>query len=125
MSAGRLAAKLLVPVRDIVEAQPVKQKDGEDDFGRPPTGGSGWEEVSGRGPFPVFPYQESAGEQLRGGKDTSKKTWRLWALLGAEGLSPAVQTDNLRVSGIGVVNVTGDVKYQTEKLVRLDAVKVG
>lgn len=125
MSAGRLASKLLVEPREIVNAQPVRQKAGSGDFGRPPAGGVGWEPVAGRDPFSVFPQQEDAAEQTRAGKDTSQKTWRLWALPLSDGSSPATQKDHLDVAGIGVVNITGDIKYQTERLVRIDAEKVG
>ncbi len=125
MSAGRLAAKLLLSPRDMATATPVRPKSGSGRWGAPPAGGAGFEPEPGAQAFHVFPYQESAGEQLRGGKDTGTTTYRLWCLLGANGEAPASRDDYLEVEGEGVVNVTGAIKRPTEGLCRLDAVRVG
>lgn len=125
MSAGKLAGKLLVSPRDVVVANPVRPKSGDGRWGAPPEGGAGFEPIPDRASFFVFPYQESAGEQVRGGKDTGTTTYRLWCLMGSDGSTPADRADHLEVEGEGVVNVTGAIKRPTEALCRLDAVKVG
>ncbi len=106
-------------------ATPVRPKSGSGRWGAPPAGGAGFEPEPGSAPFYVFAHQESAGEQIRGGKDTGTTTYRLWCLMGSDGAPPASRDDYLEVEGEGVVNVTGAIKRQTEGLCRLDAVKVG
>lgn len=147
MSAGQLAKKLLLKPKDLTTARAIRPKDGSG-VGSPGGGGtggdfgdftvapevisgsnataeSGWEDVPGREPFPLFFHEESAAEQLVSAKDTAATTYVGWSLLDANGEPPVSEDEHLEVSGEGRVNVTGVVRRPTENLARIDAKKVG
>ncbi len=149
MSAGKLAAKLLLSPKDITTARPVRwvseagsggaapQPGGFGDFGEDPTGpppapgsgptegGGGYQYIPGRDPFPIFAHQEDAAEQVRAGRADAATTYRCWSLLTADGGEPVDEDEDLEVAGEGILNVLGVVRRPTEGLCRIDCRRVG
>ncbi len=103
----------------IVNATPVEWTETGGGFGEAAMGE--WRPAAGRAPFPCFPYQENAAQQVRAGRETAASTYRVFCPL-RDGAPPTNFREHLQIPGAGRVEVTAVVKYPTEGFCRADAV---